>query len=82
MAALTVTKLRVIATRGENRRPSFGDVIFSDGKEYSWGRDPDGEISFSGHKTYLADTTERHSVHFGFKSKKRAAILEEFLNTK
>lgn len=80
-ASLTVTKIHIASTRGANKRPSSGDVWFSDGQSYGFSRTPEDALRFFTHRTYLAGTREQHSVLFAFDSAKRATVLEAYLNT-
>jgi hypothetical protein len=48
--ALAITTLRVIATTGANKRPSYGEATFDDGRTYAWLVLPSGAIAFTGER--------------------------------
>jgi len=68
--AMTITSLRVIATSGANKRPTYGEATFSDGHQYRWSTLQTSAPIFFGHR-------KRHGVWegFSFASKPRAAAL-------
>jgi hypothetical protein len=84
-AAMTVTHLHIGSRVGGNGFPSSGTVQFSDGKEYSFGRDMEkmGDewvfkgFFFSGYRKLF----EGHHEHFSFHSPKRSDALLAYINS-
>jgi hypothetical protein len=77
---MRVTKLTIIGTTGVNKRPTFGQVTFADGRTYFWSRDVvDGGIVFSGSRRFFIGTPSAYSHSFSFFAPKRAAAVETYL---
>jgi hypothetical protein len=72
---MKTTKIHISCCVGDNRRPSGGWAIFSDGKGYDWMIHPiDGDMIF------FADRGPRgYKTFVSFRSPKRAAALSEAL---
>lgn len=71
---LTVTKLHISATRGANKRPSFGYVSFSDGKAYTFLLDAyEDAYHFGGYRKVAEGYC---SEPFSFRSAPREAALK------
>jgi hypothetical protein len=75
---MRVTKITVHHTRGANKRPSAGDVVFSDGKEYRWS-------TSSCERAYLLTSdTQRNGSWYrrsAVASPKRAAAMDAALHS-